>query len=114
MTCGVSQDIICLTAQETWVFEDTLHGTDGSTLNLTGAVVTLHIYGNGADFLGAMNIESPPTDGTVNLSISPAQQITALLNGYATYFFLVRAVLASGEVTFQNRGLVYVASYPGS
>lgn len=115
MTCGVSQDIMCFTAGENWPIEDTLHGTDGAVLNLTGATVILEIYdGSTIDLQVAMNIRSPPTLGVVFTDIDPAEQLVEGITGYRVYFFSVKATLGTGEVTYQNRGLVYVASQPGA
>lgn len=113
MTCGVTQDTMCLTTGETWPIEDTLHGTDGLPLDLTGAVITLTIHDDANVILvQLMDIASPPTSGIVHASISPVQQAAAGLIGYAVYFFVVKAVLSTGEITFQNRGLLYVSSDP--
>lgn len=106
------QEILCFLAGEDWPIEDVCHGADGAVLNLTGGVALLRIH-NGADVdLIVAGEITAPEDGEVHYRITPTDQVDANIVGYAVYYFSVKVTLDSGEITYQNNGLLFCGSDP--
>lgn len=105
-------DILQFTAGEDWQIVETCHKSDGTVLNLTDCTVEMRVYDdNFINFFVNPVITSPLT-GVAIYTVTPTKQIDENVTGYRVVLFATRVTEADGTVSYQNKGVIFVASDP--